>query len=88
MARLAGPTLFGEDTKTTNESLSCVCSIEQVTLQTLQIYQQRKVFKKIHHIGVDIHKNHAGAKLAVFIDTSQILMKLAILRKFWVKIEK
>lgn len=65
-----------------------MCSIEQVTLQTLQIYQQRKVFKKTHHIGVDIHKNHAGAKLAVFIDTSQILMKLAILRKFWVKIEK
>lgn len=31
-ARLAGPTLFGEDTKTTNESLSCVSSIEQVTL--------------------------------------------------------
>lgn len=47
-----------------------------------------KGFLKIHHIGMDIHKNHAGAKLAVFIDTSQILMKLAILRKFWVKIEK
>lgn len=49
---------------------------------------EKGFFKKIHHIGVDIHKNHAGAKLAVFIDTSQILMKLAILRKFWVKIEK
>lgn len=37
---------------------------------------------------MDIHKNHARVKLAVFIDTSQILIKLAIRRKFWVKIEK
>lgn len=29
-----------------------------------------KRFLKIHHIGMDIHKTHAGVKLVVFIDTS------------------